>query len=104
MTDLLGPRFDAYTRKARFYPALLVLFPIFLAVLAWVPEGEKPLGGIVTLGLTCGGGYLLSELGRDVGRDRERALFESWGGKPTTVVLRHSGAANPVLLERRHQQ
>jgi hypothetical protein len=99
-----GARFDAYTRKARFYSYLLALFPVFLAVLAWVPEAEKVVGGIVSLGLTCGGAYLLSELGRERGRKLEPALFELWGGKPTTLALRHSGASNPVLLERRHKQ
>jgi hypothetical protein len=104
MTDLLGARFDAYTMKARVYPYLFVLFPVFLAVLAWVPDAQRVLGGIVSLVVTCGGAYVLAELGRDGGRTREPALFDSWGGKPTTVMLRHSGASNPVLLERRHKQ
>src|SRR2546425_593492 len=97
-------RFDAYTMKARVYPALLVLLPLFLSTLAWAPTAQKGLGSVVSIVVTCGAAYLLSELGRDPGRNREARLFALWGGKPTTLALRHRGNPNPVLRARQHQQ
>ena len=32
---------------------------------------------------------LLTQLGRDAGKNKEKGLWDSWGGKPTTQLLRH---------------
>jgi hypothetical protein len=101
---MLGQRFDAYTLKARVYPSLLTLLPAFLAVIAWVPEARTVIGSLVSLAVGSGGAYLLSEFGRDRGRKLQPKLFGLWGGKPTTVELRHVGNLNPLLLARRHAQ
>ena len=47
---------------------------------------------------------LVSQLGRDLGRKKEKSLFAAWGGKPTTRMLRHRDADNQVTLQRRHQR
>jgi hypothetical protein len=47
---------------------------------------------------------LVDQLGRDGGRRLQPALWNSWGGAPTTAALRHRGAANPVLLARQHER
>jgi hypothetical protein len=52
----------------------------------------------------CGGTILLAELGRERGKNREPELFRSWGGKPSTQLLRHRDNANEVLLSRRHKK
>jgi hypothetical protein len=37
-------------------------------------------------------------------RRLQPALWDSWGGAPTTVALRHRDSANPVLLARQHER
>jgi hypothetical protein len=47
---------------------------------------------------------LVDQLGRDGGRRLQPALWDSWGGPPTTAALRHRDTANPVLLARQHER
>jgi len=93
---------DSYTRRARLQPALLVAVPIALAVLACFPEGLVGWGVLWSLLVACGGTMLLSQMARDRGKDKEPELFQMWGGKPTTQLLRHHNTRNRVLLARRH--
>jgi len=93
---------DAYTFRARLQPALLATLPLAIAVTAFSPEGVTwwtPLWAAV---IGCGGTYLLVELAREGGKRKEGALFSSWGGKPTTQLLRHRCAPNPVRLAGYH--
>ena len=95
---------DMYVRRARLQPALLAILPIGIAVVAWFPKGLTEWGVFAGLLTSAGGTALLARLARIRGKKLEPKLFELWGGKPTTVALRHRGAQNPVLLERRHTQ
>jgi hypothetical protein len=47
---------------------------------------------------------LVDQLGRDGGRRLQSALWDRWGGAPTTAALRHRDAPNPVLLARQHER
>lgn len=51
-----------------------------------------------------GGAALLAQIAREPGKRKEVQLFASWGGKPTTRLLRHRDATNKVILERRHKK
>lgn len=93
---------DAYTFRARLQPALIAAVPIPLAIIAAYPGGPDWWTPLWTLLVACGATYLLAELGRDRGKRNEEELFRRWGGKPTTLRLRHRGAANPTLLQRYH--
>jgi hypothetical protein len=96
--------FDVYTRRARLSPALITILPIALTVVLLFPT-EFTLLGIIASLLICGGGtVLLTQIGRDSGKQKEAHLFNVWGGKPTTRYLRHGGTTNPILLSRRHSQ
>jgi hypothetical protein len=95
---------DTYTRRARLQPALLAVIPIGIAVLTWFPKGLTEWGVFAGLLASAGGTALLARVARIRGKKLEPKLFELWGGKPTTIALRHRSAANPVLLERRHAQ
>jgi hypothetical protein len=97
-------KFDTYTIKARLIPALLVILPIVLAVLAWFPDEVMSWGTLWGLIGLCGGTSLLAQIGRDLGRNKEPNLFEAWGGKPTNWVLRHQDTTNRVLLAHRHKK
>lgn len=81
--------FDSYTLQARLVPVLLVVLPVGTSMVAWFPEkftGWGLLAGIATsFGLTA----LFAQIGRDQGLRKQSVLFQRWGGKPTTQLLRH---------------
>lgn len=94
---------DPYVRRARLQPALIVSLPIGLAILAWSQDGFTlwaPLWGLLAW---AGSTSLLAQVARDSGKRKEPILFESWGGKPTTRLLRYKGASNSVMVTVRHR-
>lgn len=93
---------DPYTRRARLQPGLLVALPLALAVLAWSPAGLTGWGVLWSVLVWSGATALLTQVARDRGKRKEPELFRQWGGKPTTVLLRHRDSSNPVLLDHRH--
>src|SRR5260370_27884247 len=94
--------FDAYSLRARLQPALLAVLPAALAIFAWIGPSARWLASLWTIFGTAGGTYLLAVIARNRGRQLEPALWQSWGGAPTTQLLRHRGPANPVLRQRWH--
>ena len=94
--------FDHYSLRARLQPALLVLLPAAIGVFAWTGPGVQWQSALWTLFGTAGGTYFLAILARNFGSKIEMGLWQSWGGAPTTQLLRHSGPANPVMRERWH--
>jgi hypothetical protein len=81
---------DSYDLQARHAPALFAVLPILLVALALVPglgSAKLQVGSIgllllVTLGLVA------TRFARSAGRARQDELFASWGGMPTTAMLR----------------
>jgi hypothetical protein len=95
--------FDRYCLQARLFPALLALLPGAVGVFAWTGPADKGLLWLWTVIVTAGGTYLLAALARSPGKHLEPELWKSWGGAPTTQLLRHSGGANAVIRERWHK-
>ena len=91
---------DSYDRNARLYPILLLLLPVLLSFWAIVPEKMYDWEAIVGLAFWCGVAFLLKELGRGPGKRKEKSLWDSWGGPPTTLYLRHRGNTNKTTLKR----
>ncbi len=98
-----GP-FDEYERRARLTPALLVVLPLALATVAWFPTRFAGWAVFWAIVVGCGGTVLLAQLARDRGRQRQRKLFQSWGGSPTVLLLRHREASNKTTLMRWHRK
>ncbi len=95
---------DTYSTKARALPAILVVLPAALAAAVWFPN-EWAGWGIGTGMLTSSGLLaLMTELARDPGKRREPELFERWGGKPTTQLLRHSDTTIDAVTKRRYHE
>lgn len=91
---------DQYERAARLYPALLTLLPLLL-VLVTTSVFDKPLATqLVTLLCACGVTYLLANISRMLGKAQENRLFHTWGGMPTTQMLRHRNE----LIDRHTKQ
>jgi hypothetical protein len=80
---------DSYNRKARLYPAILVISPIAAAFIAIRPEVIQSNEAWVFAPIAILGSFLLTQLVRDASKKREPYLFNSWGGMPSIVVLRH---------------
>ena len=80
---------DSYTVKARYYPTMIVVAPMCLVVLS-LASGQldllKSLGVAIVSGL--GLAFVMDQVGRDGGRNKQPELFRQWGGVPTTVLLR----------------
>jgi hypothetical protein len=81
--------FDTYSLRARLQPALLSLLPLFITIAAWFPTLYEAAAALVGLAAACGLTMLLAQIARVRGRMVEEQLFSSWGGKPTTMWLRH---------------
>ncbi len=98
---MIGSFLDPYDRKARLYPALLVmLVPAIVATLV-APVFSSQLAGLASLAIALGGLMLLSSLGREWGKRKEPKLFESWGGTPTTLMLlRATSPLDHLTLDR----
>jgi hypothetical protein len=91
---------DAYDRRARITPVVLVatpLLPFAVGALIQLPGWQK-LWGTAWLVVPV----LVEELGRDRGRRLQPELWRAWGGAPTTVMLRWRGPTNRIQVERRH--
>lgn len=83
---------DAYEREARLYPGLIVLLPVFVCLVSFFGVKHPLLMAVTSILVACGGPLLLSRIARDLGRALEEKLFQKWGGKPSTIHLRHSDA------------
>jgi hypothetical protein len=94
--------FDHYALRARLQPALITLLPLALGVFAWSEPGGRWMTTLWTVLGTSGATYLVAIIARNRGEAIEGGLWDSWGGSPTTQLLRHSGSANPILREFWH--
>jgi hypothetical protein len=99
----MGSPLDGYSLKARYLPALVVMLPLWLAFAVWFPPDKQFLGVFASAGVTLVLSTLLSQLGRDAGKARQKALFMEWGGPPSTRALSYqTGIVNHVTLARCH--
>jgi hypothetical protein len=96
---------DGYERKARLYPALLLLMPIAMIALAASATKLSVLEGLGGAAVGCGGAFFLSQFARDAGKKGEKALFEKWGGMPSVAVFRHRDIRiDPITKARYHKR
>jgi hypothetical protein len=100
----LGIGMDQYDRRARLMPALLVILPAALTVIALAPGAVLGWGGGIALIVQAGGSFLLAQFVGDIGKRKEPKLFEHFGGRPTERMLCHEHAPNKVLLAERHRK
>jgi len=80
--------FDAYERKARIAPAILVAFPLLTSLwtcFSWegISIGGKALGGVISVAMLYGASITIRSLGRLI----EPRLWQDWGGPPSTILM-----------------
>ena len=80
---------DPYDRKARVAPGLWVIFPLLVAAVGLLGPKHPVLTTLASLLAACGGPYLLGSVVRAWGLTAEKKLYARWGGKPSTIILRH---------------
>ena len=88
--------FNPYERKARVYPALLVILPLAIAISIKIPELYSSLTGFVALFAGFGGLHLLAQIGRDAGKKLEPKLYSLWGGIPSVTIFRYRDSTIPL--------
>lgn len=102
LDDIVAKVTDPYDRQARLYPALLCLLPLFALVTLLYAPNVSALTGVVTLAVSCGGLFLMTNICRELGKRLEERLFNEWGGKPTTQLLRHRNSVVDSITKRRY--
>jgi hypothetical protein len=84
----IGQVFDPYVSQAQLAPALIVIFPVALLLIVWLPVVQSVLVGMVSLACSFGILVWLAQLAQGEGKRRESALYREWGGKPSVALLR----------------
>jgi hypothetical protein len=102
LDDLVAKVTDPYERPARLYPALLALLPLLALITLLYGPKATGLTGAVTIAVSCGALYLATNLCRELGKRLEEKLFQKWGGKPTTQLLRHRDNRIEGVTKRRY--
>lgn len=102
LDDIVAKVTDPYDRHARLYPALLCLLPLLALMTLLYAPNLSALAGVVTLAVSCGGLFLMTDICRELGKRLEERLFNEWGGKPTTQLLRHRNGIIDSVTKRRY--
>lgn len=101
--EIISKLIDPYDRQARLYPALIAIAPMLVFFACFYGEKLTMWSSIGSILVGCGALYLLASVARNAGKRIEEVLFEEWGGKPTTQLLRHRDATiNAITKERYH--
>jgi hypothetical protein len=97
--------FGLYTLLARIVPVYLVLLPVGIIIKVWLLGNslEGTIGALLAGPIAIS--MFLGEFGRDRGYRKQGQLWASWGGAPTTQLLRHRNAdVNPLIRARYHSK
>ena len=77
--------------QARHAPIVFAILPVLLVAIALVPGlGQaKIAAGTIAFVVIAALPFVATRIARSAGRARQDALFKSWGGIPTTAMLRY---------------
>jgi hypothetical protein len=81
--------FDAYVRRARFYPAVIAATPAFALAAIFVPWNSLGLPHAIATGAVAILLAVMSDLARRRGRAIEPAIIQRMGGLPSTTMMRY---------------
>jgi hypothetical protein len=100
--NLLNLIKDGYERKARLYPALLLIAPVLIMLVGVASAKLSTLESLGAAAVGCGGAFLLTQLARDAGKQCEKSLFDVWGGMPSIAILRHRDSRIDAITKTRY--
>lgn len=95
---------DGYERKARLYPALLLIAPVVGTAVAMLTAKFTGLQSLAAGVVGCGGAFLLTQLARDSGKKHEASLFAKWGGLPSIAIFRHRDVRLDAITKARYHK
>jgi hypothetical protein len=90
VADWKVPSLDLYDYRARLQPAILFVAPVAVVALVWFPQLRTVRGGAWTAAAVAAVAAFLMAWIRSRGRAVEPVIEARIGGKPSTVILRHS--------------
>lgn len=99
MNDL----FDAYSRRARLLPGAIVALPVSLFAVVLFSSKPAWWTGAISLVGASGLTYFGTQLVRSLGTQTQKKLWESWGGAPSTALLRFACSSNATQVARWHR-
>lgn len=102
--NLLNIISDGYERKARLYPALLLIAPVIGTLVAMLTAKLTDLQSVAAGVVACGGAFLMTQLARDAGKKHEASLFSKWGGMPSVAIFRHRDARLDTVTKSRYHK
>jgi hypothetical protein len=80
---------DEYEMRAQLLPALVVSVPVVAFVYGVLPSVRGFWSAISGTVLEAAVLFVLMKIGRDRGIRLQTRLYQKWGGKPTTILLRY---------------
>jgi hypothetical protein len=95
---------DQYDRQARLYPGLLTILPVLVLLVCVFGASHPLLITAVSLLIGCGAPLLLSTIARDLGKALEDRLSTQWGGRPTSILLRHRDTTIDALTKKEYHR
>lgn len=95
---------DRYTLRARYYPVVILFFPIIVLGVVYSFQFESYVHALTSLGTVSAFTYLFSQMGRDQGKKKEKKLWEGWGGTPSIQILRINNSHLDAHTKQRYHQ
>jgi hypothetical protein len=93
---------DRYSLNARFYPMVLFYMPVLLLGALFSFQFDKYTHLLTSLGILGALSFFLQQIGRDPGKKKEKALWQSWGGAPSTQLLRWQDSTIDANTKKRY--
>ena len=82
----------------------LALAPAIVLIISLYSDRLELFSSIGTAMLACGALFMLSELARQRGKEKENILWKSWGAPPSTQVLRHRDDTFEMVSKTRYHK
>jgi hypothetical protein len=93
---------DKYTMKARVFPAAIALSPALALVVVSVEWDSFSLSDALVALASIALLVVLADIARRNGKQIEKQLIESWGGLPSTHLLRYRNVTLDASSKRRY--
>ena len=95
---------DDFVFWGRIMPVITLLFPIVICgiIKGYITENKVNgalYGGVVVLSLV-----LMQKIARRLGKYLEKKIYDEFGAKPTTIVLRYSDSTIDVITKTRYHK
>jgi hypothetical protein len=78
---------DRYSLFARINPVLIFILPIIIIAIAYSFDINSYLPFLSSIGLSIALAYFVANISRELGKKKERELWNKWGGIPTSQIL-----------------